>query len=257
MIKSNEWKEYENRLAGVISKECFKKINYPRPNKEIIDKLKSIEDPTPTISDILDELGINGTIPVSVIKPAISGKVLVGPALTIKYVPERIVPKQAILESKSGKLGDKDAYVVSKPGDVIVFDNGGRETISTIGGLSVRYALKAGIAGCIVDGGLRDVSEIRRLGFSAWSRGITPISGKLRVKTIEVNGEVTCGGVLINPGDLVVADDNGICIIPYEKVDEVIELTIKAVENEKKLVIALEEGYNMDKMKDIIPPEKW
>jgi 4-hydroxy-4-methyl-2-oxoglutarate aldolase len=61
----------------------------------------------------------------------------------------------------------------------------------------------------MIDGGVRDLAEIRRLGFCAWSRGVTPITGKLRVECLELKGPMECAGVQVNPGDLVVADDNG------------------------------------------------
>lgn len=257
MIKDSDWAPYEKRLAGVIHKECFKKLDFPRPNKEIIEQLKNIEDPTPTISDVLDQLGIDGTVPANILKPVSMGKVIAGPALTIRYVPENNVPKQSMIDSAKGKLGDKDAYVIAMPGDVVVFDNGGRENISTMGGLSTRYAINAGIAGCVIDGGMRDVSEIRRLGYSAWSRGVTPITGKLRVETVEINGTAVCAGIQVNPGDLVVADDNGVCFIPYNRIDEVYELVMKAVEAEQEVTKALASGSSMNEMRSIIPPDKW
>jgi regulator of RNase E activity RraA len=257
MITTAEWAEYEKKLAGVVPKDRFVKINFPRPSAELIAQLKSIEDPTPTLSDILDDMGIASTVPGTVLKTTCAGKVLVGPALTIRYVPETKVPKQSMLDSARGKLGDKDAYAVAKPGDVVIFDNGGRQDISTFGGLSARYALNAGIAGCIVDGGLRDLAEIRRLGFCAWSRGVTPITGKLRVECVEINGPVECAGVQVNPGDLVVADDNGVCFIPYPRIDDVFRAAMRAVKAEQDLTKALAGGRSMEEMRTILPPEKW
>jgi len=257
MIGPSEWAKYEKRLAGVIPRERFTKLNFPRPKAEVLAQLKGIEDPTPTISDILDHLGIAGTIPANVLKPVSAGKVVVGPAFTIRYVPEMNVPKQSMLDSQTGKLGDKDAYAIAEPGDVAIFDNGGRENISTLGGLSARYAINAGIAGCIIDGGMRDLAEVRRLGFAAWSRGVTPITGKLRVETIEINGPVDCAGVQVNPGDLVVADDNGICFIPASRIDAVFQLVMKAVAAEQELTKALASGRSMSEMRSIISPEKW
>lgn len=257
MINASEWAKYEKRLAGVIPRERFTKLTFPRPDAALLEQLKGIEDPTPTISDILDQLGIAGTVPANVLKPACAGKVIAGPALTIRYVPEMNVPKQSMLDKKAGKLGDKDAYAVAEPGDVVVFDNGGREHISTLGGLSARYAINAGIAGCIIDGGMRDLAEVRRLNFGAWSRGVTPITGKLRVETIEINGPVVCAGVQVNPGDLVVADDNGICFIPGGRIDDVFALIMKAVASERKLTEALASGRPMSEMSSIISPEKW
>jgi 4-hydroxy-4-methyl-2-oxoglutarate aldolase len=257
MINESEWAEYENKLAGVVPRSRFASLNFPRPSAEMISQIKDIEDPTPTLSDILDEMGIAGTVPANILKAVLPGKVVVGPALTLRYVPETKVPKQSMLDSAKGKLGDKDAYAVAKPGDVVIFDNGGRENISTFGGLSTRYAINAGIAGCVIDGGMRDLSEMRRLGFCAWSRGVTPITGKLRVECIEINGPVVCAGVQVNPGDLVVADDNGVCFIPQGRIDVVYQALMRAVKAEQDLTKALSSGKSMAEMRTIIPPEKW
>lgn len=257
MISASEWAEYEQKLAGIVPKDRFVKVNFPRPGAEMIGQLKAIEDPTPTISDILDEMGIAGTVPATLLKPACAGKVVVGAALTLRYAPETKVPRQSMLDSAKGKLGDKDAYAVAKPGDVVIFDNGGRQNISTFGGLSTRYAITAGIAGCIIDGGMRDLAEVRRLGFCAWSRGATPITGKLRVECIEINGPVVCAGVQVNPGDLVVADDNGVCFIPHDHIEGVYQAVMRAVKAEQDLTQALSSGKSMEEMRTILPPEKW
>ena len=257
MIKPSEWAKYENKLPGVIPKDRFVKLEIPRPSAEKLKQIRKIEDPTPTISDILDELGIEGVVPASVLKPISSGKVIVGPVLTIRYIKERYVPKQLLIDSSKGKLGDRDAYAISQPGDIVVFDNGGRENISTMGGLSTRSALNSKISGCIVDGAVRDVSEIKRLGFPVWSRGRSPISGKRRVETIEINGPIMCGGVRVMPGDLAVADDSGICFIPQKYINQVIKKLVETVQAEEELTKALEKGLSMKELKSIISPDKW
>ena len=257
MIKPSEWSKYESKLPGVIPKDRFVKLEISRPSEDKIKQIKEIEDPTPAISDILDELGIEGVVPASVLKPISSGKVVVGPVITIRYIKEKYVTKQLAIDSSKGKLGDRDAYAISQPGDVVVFDNGGRENISTMGGLSTRSAINAKLSGCIVDGGVRDISEIRRLGFPVWSRGRSPISGKRRVETIEINGPVMCGGVRVMPGDLAVADDSGICFIPQEHIDKVIRLLVETVKAEEELTKALNKGLSMKELKSIISPDKW
>lgn len=257
MIKSEEWEKVEHKLAGVVPKERFVKLSFPRPSKEIIKSFMDIEDPTPSISDILDDLGVARAVPASVLKPVCPGKVVAGPAITIRYITESTVPKEALQEARKAKLGDKDAYSIAEAGDIIVFDNGGRSEISTMGGLSTRYAINAGVAACIVDGGVRDTGLMKRLGFGVWSRGVTPITGRHRVETIEINGPIVCGGVCVNPGDLVVADDNGICFIPYDKIDIVLERLIKDTKREEVLVNAIAQGKSYENLKDILPPEEW
>jgi regulator of RNase E activity RraA len=75
-------------------------------------------------------------------------------------------------------------------------------------------ASKAGIAGCVVDGAVRDLAEIRAVGLPVWSRSLTPRTGKWRLEAVAINEPVMCGGVQVHAGDLMVADESGICFFP-------------------------------------------
>jgi 4-hydroxy-4-methyl-2-oxoglutarate aldolase len=77
------------------------------------------------------------------------------------------------------------------------------------------------------------------------------------VECIEINGPVECAGVLVNPGDLVVADDNGVCFIPFGRIEDTCQAMMRAVKAEQDLTKALSSGKSMDEMRTIIPPEKW
>jgi regulator of RNase E activity RraA len=118
-------------------------------------------------------------------------------------------------------LGEREAYFVAEPGDVIVIDSGGRMAASNMGGQSARAARDRGLAGSIVDGPVTGVQEIVTSGYPVWARGATTITGHHRIETIEINGVVSCGGVQVRPGDLVVADDQGVAIVPIDLVPDV------------------------------------
>lgn len=202
-------------------------------------------------------MGISGAIPGSLLKPVIPGKKIAGPAVTLKYVPERSTPAQSFHEKAKAKLADRDAYALTEPGDVVVIDGGGREDISAMGGLSTLFAKKYGLAGNIVDCGIRDVEEMKTLDYAVWSKGVTPITGKFRFEAMEINGPVVCGGVQVSPGDLVVADDTGVVIIPLKFVDEVVHRTIETLKKEGRLTQAVEKGSSLEEIKKILAPEKW
>ena len=193
-----------------------------------------------------------GAIPGSVLKPVISGKKIAGPAVTLKYVPERLTPAQSFQEKAKAKLADRDAYALTEPGDVVVIDGGGQADISAMGGLSTLMAKKYGLAGNIVDCGVRDVEEMRNFEYPVWSRGVTPITGKFRFEALEVNGPVVCAGVSVHPGDLVVADDTGVVIIPQKAIGEVIRRAIEASKKEERLIQVIEEGSSIEEMKKIL-----
>jgi regulator of RNase E activity RraA len=249
--------KYRKRLMGLIPVERIITWQVPRPPRELIQELLGYEGLTPTLADILDSMGVAGAIPGSVLKPVLQGKKIAGPAVTLKYVPERMTPAQSFHDKAKAKLADRDAYAMTEPGDVVVIDGGGRGDISAMGGLSTLMAKKYALTGNIVDAGVRDIQDIRGLDYPVWSRGITPITGKFRFEALEINGPVVCAGVSVHPGDLVVADDTGVVIIPQNLIKEVVRLAIEASKKEERLIQVIEEGSSVEEMKKVLAPEKW
>lgn len=249
--------KYKQRLMGLIPKERIVTWKIPRPPKSLIQELLAYEGLTPTLSDILDSLGIKGAVAGSILRPVITGKKIAGPALTLKYVPERLTPAQSFHEQAKAKLADRDAYALAEPGDVVIIDGGGSAEISAMGGLSTLIAKKYGLAGNIVDCGVRDIQDIRTLDYPVWSRGITPISGKFRLEALQINGPVVCAGISVAPGDLVVADDSGVVIVPQKVIKEVVTQALKVLKKESRLLEAIEEGSSLAEIKKILDPKKW
>lgn len=99
-------------------------------------------------------------------------------------------------------------------GDVAVFDCGGFTGASVMGSLSGRWVRRLGIAGCVVDGAVRDLESILAVGLPVWSRGVTPVSGKHRLQALDLNGSVSLAGMTVEPGDLVLAGATGVCVVP-------------------------------------------
>jgi 4-hydroxy-4-methyl-2-oxoglutarate aldolase len=254
---NEEWDRYKDRWTGVVPRERYATISFPRPTAEVVAAFATLGPCTPAVSDILDSLGVAGAISANCLKPVIPGSCLVGPALTIRYGLEQVTPLKALSIGESAKLGDRDAYAVSEPGDVVVMDNGGREDVSTMGGLSALRAKQAGVAGCIVDGGVRDTSTIRELGLLVWSRGLTPITGKHRVETVEINGPVTCGGIKVYPGDLIIADESGVVVVPHALIEDVLHRAQVLEATEARLTQAILAGSPMSALREILPPERW
>jgi 4-hydroxy-4-methyl-2-oxoglutarate aldolase len=249
--------KYRSRLMGLIPEDRIATWRISRPSKALLEDLLRFDGLTPTLSDVLDSMGIAGAIPGSVLKPVLPGKKIAGPAVTLKYVPEILKPAQAFQEKARAKLADRDAYALTEPGDVVVIDGGARGDISAMGGLSTLIAKKYGLAGNIVDCGVRDVAEMKDLDYPVWSRGVTPITGKFRFEALEINGPVVCGGVSVKPGDVVVADDTGVVIIPQKIVEEVIRRAIEASEKEERLTQVIRDGSSVQEMKKVLSPDKW
>ena len=203
-----EYEEYKaaGRIWGVIDKENIKKIKFPRVPKEIVDGFKALEDDlTGTVSDILDALGYNKVIPGSYLKPIEPGHMIVGTAVTLRSIPIEKTTTQGLIDH------------------VLVGDAGGMTDMSSMGGQSFVSAKARGLEGVVIDGAVRDVGEIRKYGVPTWCRGVTPKTGKCRIEAMEINGPVVLNRIQINPGDLIIADDSGICAVPPQHAEFVLK----------------------------------
>jgi hypothetical protein len=105
-----------------------------------------------------------------------------------------------------------EAHNLARPGDVLVVD--GVPGVSNLGGISTQTGKRQGEAGAIVFGGVGDIAHSRSVGYPVWSSEVTPLTGKGHIETVEINGEVEVTGVRVAPGDIVLADDSGVCFIP-------------------------------------------
>lgn len=139
-------------------------------------------------------------------------KPFIGTALTVKLKPGDIVDCLPIFD-------------IAKPGDVVVIDANGAPNTSIWGGLMSGLARAAGVAGAVVDGSVRDTDESKLLEFPVASRSVSPRAAHSaetgRTEPIEINVPIVCGGIIVNPGDLIVADELGVTAIPYDVLAEV------------------------------------
>ena len=182
-------------------------------SKEIIEGFIKVS--SASVSDAVDQIvGKRGYMDYS-IKPRINDKKVVGPAVTILEGPtEEILPPTHAL----------DAIDESTAGSVIVIGINGEANVAVWGGLMTAGAVVNGLAGAILDGGVRDVTEIRRdYDFQIFSRSVSPSTTLGRFKTLSANEPVECGGIVVHPGDLIVADLDGVVVVPKEYVEAVLE----------------------------------
>ncbi|EIV8491819.1 hypothetical protein MA617_003284 [Vibrio vulnificus] len=151
-------------------------------------------------------------------------KPFIGTALTVKLKPGDIVDCLPIFD-------------IAQPGDVVVIDANGTPNTSIWGGLMSGLARAAGVAGAVVDGSVRDTDESKVLDFPVASRSVSPRAAHSaetgRTEPIEINVPIVCGGQIVNPGDLVVADELGVTVVAYEYLAEVYPAAKQLAENEK------------------------
>lgn len=177
-----------------------------RPPAELIERVRDYRS-----CDLSDAM--NRTQTVNGIRPIYSpvGRV-VGPAVTVNsVVPSIDAGKMALAASRRG-----DVLVVTAP-----FSTG-----HAVWGGNLAFGTKSrGIAGLIVDGSVRDVGEIREVGLPTFARDIATAAAPVHSPQGEVNVPIACGGVVVFPGDIVVADEDGIVVLPPEHIDEILEDT--------------------------------
>ncbi len=220
----------EKRLTGRIAPERIRLLKTPRPPDGTVERFLAIGDPTGLTADAMDELGIApGAIGASMLKPTIPGSTMVGPALTVRNVLQRADPLAGARDGVN-RMGEFEAHNLASTGDVLVIQ--GVANISNMGGISALTGKRQGEAGAVVMGGIRDIAHSRMVGFPLWSSEVSPVTGKWRIETVEINGSVQIGEVRVEPGDLVVADDSGVCFIPRDYILEVLELVEKKAKAE-------------------------
>lgn len=172
---------------------------------------------TASVADAVDKIaGRTGYLPAS-IKPRINDKKIVGPAVTILEGPtEEFLPPQHAL----------DAIDESEAGSVIVISTNGTTDVALWGGLMTAGAVANKHEGALLDGGVRDLVEIKRdYDFPVYSRCVSPGTTLGRIKTIASNIEIAMGDVIVRPGDIIVADVDGAVSVPREHAAEILDMS--------------------------------
>lgn len=177
-----------------------------RPDKKLIAQFK--EFPTPDISDMMNRLY---TMDAG-IKNLVNEQAIVGPALTVKVFP-------------GDNLMVHKALDFLQPGDIIVIDGGGSLMNGIVGDLVAAKAKHRGATGFVIDGLMRDLPEVQEVGLPIYARGNTPI-GPLHRGPGEVNFAISCGGIVINPGDIICADGDGVTVVRQDFAAEILEKLI-------------------------------
>ncbi len=175
---------------------------------------------TPGVSDALDKLGLPGQC-LGIMPLNDYRQLVVGPAYTVQYVSASTPP---------GTVGD---FIDEVPaGAVVVIANDGRTDCTVWGDIMTQYAGQHGIAATVIDGVCRDVNKALGDGYPIFSRGRFMRTGKDRVQVQALNQPVSIGGARVCPGDMVVADANGVLVVPRARAAEVAETArrIEAVE---------------------------
>lgn len=198
------------------------RADFPRLNVELMQKLAQFE--TPDISDLLNRLyAIDAEI------RCLSGSFpLCGPACTVKVYP-------------GDNLMVHKALDIAKPGDIVVVDGRGSRSNALLGDIICTKAKHRRLQGFVVDGLIRDLPGIKQLGIPVYARGTTAI-GPLHRGPGEINFPIACGGVVINPGDVIVADEAGMVVVPQNIVFNVVATLMSLREENRTYLAAVQRG---------------
>jgi 4-hydroxy-4-methyl-2-oxoglutarate aldolase len=163
------------------------------------------------------------------IKPVLKGSKMIGIARTVHCKADFL----------SVMRGLKDA----QKGEVLVID-AGAEKIAVAGELFTAEAKQKGLAGLVIDGGYRDSRHLSEIGLPVFCRYITPLAGTVS-QIYETQIPVKCGGVIVNPGDIVFGDDDGLVVIAKHELTAVIEVAETVQKTEEKVMLAMERGRSL------------
>lgn len=188
---------------------------------ETVERFRPV--PVANISDAMSRL--SGT---SRLRPMHRGGWLGGPALTVKAPP-------------GDNLMVHKAIDIAQPGDVIVVDSGGEISHATIGEIMVTLAQQKKIAGFVIDGAIRDSAAIRTGTFPVFAAGVSH-RGPYKNGPGEINCTVSVDGMVVEAGDLIVADDDGVLCIPLAQIDAVLHKAITTNEAEDRMLAAARDG---------------
>lgn len=181
-------------------------------------------------SILADVAGRRGTLDGR-IAPLSPSMRLAGPAFTIEVRP-------------GDNLMIHAAMSMARPGDILVVDGKADRGCALMGAIMVTACRKLGLGGVVLDAAVRDTEELRGLGFPVYAVGANP-NGPTKLVPGRINWPVSCGGVAVNPGDLVVGDADGVVVIEREKAASLLALAAKKVEDERQRFADIAAGRDL------------
>ena len=206
----------------------------PRPDQAVIDRLAGL--PTATIANALDDVGKQINCPVA-LRPVAPGMSFAGAAVTVEVV----AGEAGTYTSADFRVGAMiDAAVAA---DVIVVSAQGARA-SIWGGMASLAAKMKGVAGLVVDGGVRDIDEMVEHQFPVFARHPVATTGRTRLKVKAINVPIEIDGVSVSPGDVIVADSTGIVVVPCAAAERVAELAERYAADDRNAEAEIRKGLS-------------
>ncbi len=216
-----------------------------RPQRDVIEGLAQIG--SATASGELSRLGIRDPH-LRGITSWTPGKVVVGPALTLQFMPKREDIYRVDEYADPEKQLHRHVLYHTQPGDIVVVDARGHMGSGVFGEMMLTYFMGRGGIGVVVDGCIRDYPKAKDLGLGLWLRGTTPnFHTQTDIAPFAVNVPIACADTLVMPGDLIVADDDGAVVVPAALAPELLRKAGEHVEWEEFSRMRLSQGGDLRK----------
>lgn len=194
---------------------------------------------TAVLSDSCDAVGLRHQVLQHRLAPIVPGSRAIGRARTVRFAP-------SLVDRPEDPYGEAiDVIDGIGAGELVVIATAESDDSAFWGELFSAAALGAGAAGVVTDGNLRDTDRIAALGFPAFSRSRRPIDFRARLRIVDVDEPVVLGGVTVAAGDLVMADDDGVVVIPRAHEDAVLRLARERVARESTVLAELLAGESL------------
>ena len=202
---------------------------------DVLERWRGV--PPAIVSDCMNR----SNVMAAAIKPVAAGMRVIGQARTVTCM----VGDNSAVHTAIGMM---------EPGEVLVVDAGGYEDTAVWGGIMTRAALQRGLAGLVVDGAVRDVAEIRELGFACFARATVPARPHKGFCGI-IDGPISCAGCPVKPGYLVIGDDDGVAVVPLAWADDMLAASRDKIAQEEETLKAIAEGRSTADILGIGEPE--
>ena len=199
--------------------------DFERVSPEIVQRASAF-----AASILADVAGRRGTLDgrIAAVSPSMR---MAGPAFTIEVRP-------------GDNLMIHAAISMAQPGDILVVDGKGDRTCALMGSIMINACKKLGLGGVVLDAAVRDVEELRELGFPVYAVGTNP-NGPTKFVPGRINWPVSCGGISVNPGDLIVGDADSVVVVEREKAGTLLDAAAKKVAEERARIADIVAGKNL------------
>jgi 3-hexulose-6-phosphate synthase/6-phospho-3-hexuloisomerase len=233
IVRSGDVAASARKIREAIDRPRVRRKKEKSPDEKIRALLLSVS--TPNLSDAMHRKGaMEGLIPIC------KGVKMAGRAVTVQTLAgDWAKPVEAI---------DR-----ASPGDVIVINNDRGIHVAPWGELATRSCIQKGISGVVIDGAVRDVDDIQKIGFPVFARAVVPNAGEPKGFG-EINAEILCCGQPVRPGDWIAGDENGVVVIPRERAYEVARRAREVQKQEERVREEIRRGGTLSRITEL---EKW